>query len=85
MIRIAAFAGEIPKTIPRLLDQNFAQIAQNTKLENGALLPIRRGRYANRMPFDCKTIYLYNGKWLGWENFVNVELARMELVVCPQY
>ena len=75
MIRIAAFAGEIPKTIPRLLDQNFAQIAQNTKLENGALLPIRRGRYANRMPFDCKTIYLYNGAWLGWENFVNVEPA----------
>ena len=27
------------------------------------------------MPFDCKTIYLYNGKWLGWENFVNVEPA----------
>lgn len=75
MIRLASFAGEIPKLIPRLLDQNFAQIAQNTKLENGALLPIRRGRYAYRMPFDCKTIYLHNGEWLGWESFVNVEPA----------
>ena len=74
-IRIASFAGEIPKLIPRLLNQNYAQIAQNTKLENGALVPIRRGKYMHRMPFDCKTIYLYNGEWLGWENFVNVEPA----------
>lgn len=73
MIRIASFAGEIPRLIPRLLQQNFAQFAQNTKLEDGSLLPIRRGRFTHRMPYDCKTIYRHDGNWLGWENFVNVE------------
>lgn len=72
MIRIASFAGEIPKLIPRLLDQNFAQVAQNTKLENGALLPIRRGKYIRKMDFDCKTIYRHNDQWLGWDKVVNV-------------
>lgn len=73
MIRIASFAGEIPRLIPRLLQQNYAQIAQNTKLENGALLPIRRGKLITRMPFDCKTIYRNGDEWLGWEKVVNVE------------
>ena len=73
MIKIASFAGEIPRLIPRLLQQNYAQFAQNTKLENGALLPIRRGKFTNTMPFDCKTIYRDGDTWLGWENFVQVE------------
>lgn len=73
MIRIASFAGEIPRLIPRLLQQNFAQFAQNTKLEDGSLLPIRRGKFTKRMPFDCKTIFRNGDDWLGWENFVNVE------------
>lgn len=73
MIRIASFAGEIPRLLPRLLQENYAQFAQNTKLENGALMPIRRGRFTHRMPFDCKTIYRDGNDWLGWESFVNVE------------
>lgn len=73
MIRIASFAGEIPRLIPRLLQENYSQFAQNTKLENGALLPIRRGKFTNTMPFDCKTIYRDGDTWLGWENFVQVE------------
>lgn len=73
MIKIASFAGEIPRMIPRLLQQNYAQIAQNTKLENGALLPIRRGKFAYHMPFDCKTIYRLGDEWLGWEKVVSVE------------
>ena len=73
MIRIASFAGEIPRLLPRLLQENYAQIAQNTKLENGALLPIRRGKLVTNMPFDCKTIYRLGDEWLGWDKFVNVE------------
>ena len=49
MIRIASFAGEIPRLIPRLLQDNYAQFALNTKLENGALLPIRHGRFETTM------------------------------------
>jgi len=73
MIRIASFAGEIPRLLPRLLQENYAQIAQNTKLENGALLPIRRGKFITRMPYECKTIYRLGNDWLGWDKFVNVE------------
>lgn len=73
MIRIASFAGEIPRLIPRLLQENYAQLAQNTKLDNGALVPIRRGKFIHRMPFDCKTIYRNGDDWLGWEKFVQVE------------
>lgn len=73
MIKIASFAGEIPRLIPRLLQENYAQFAQNTKLDNGALVPIRRGKFIHRMPFDCKTIYRNGDDWLGWEQFVQVE------------
>lgn len=73
MIRIAGFSGEIPKMHPRLLDNNFATVAQNVKLENGAMVPIRNGRHVNRMPFDCKTIFKDNdGDWFGWETVVKV-------------
>lgn len=72
MIRIAGFSGEIPRMIPRLLNENYAQVAQNTKLENGALMPIRRGRFAHQMEFDCKTIYLNGSEWMGWQTFVRV-------------
>lgn len=75
MIRIASFAGEIPRLIPRLLQDNYAQFAQNTKLENGALLPIRHGRLETTMPFDCKSIYRLGDTWLGWDKVVNVEPA----------
>lgn len=70
--RIAAFSGEIPRVIPRLLDNNFAQVAQNTKLEDGSLLPIRRARYVHRMPINCKTIYKNDEEWLGWDRVVRV-------------
>lgn len=70
--RIAAFSGEIPRVIPRLLDNNYAQVAQNTKLENGALLPVRRARFVTRMPIDCKTIFKNGDEWLGWEGVVRV-------------
>jgi len=75
MIRIASFAGEIPRLIPRLLQDNYAQFALNTKLENGALLPIRHGRFETTMLSDCKTIYRRGDEWLGWPGVVNVEPA----------
>lgn len=72
-VRIAAFSGEIPRVIPRLLDNNYAQVSQNTKLEDGSLLPIRRARYVNRFGFDCKTFYkTTDGEWLGWPGVVRV-------------
>lgn len=73
MIRVSSFAGEIPRLIPRLLQENFAQVAQNTKLENGALLPIRRGRFITTMPQDVKAVYKAGNDWIGWPVRVDVE------------
>ena len=71
-IRIASFAGEIPRLIPRLLGDNYAQIAQNTKLENGNLLPIRRGRFIKRLDEAAKTIYKNGDDWISWPDHVKV-------------
>lgn len=75
MITIAAFAGEIPRLHPRLLDNNYAQVAANTKLENGALLPIRNGRFAYNLSAPAKTIFLNGDDWLSWDTVVDVVTA----------
>lgn len=75
MIRISQFAGEIPRLIPRLLPGNHAQIAQNSKMENGALTPIRRGRFEHHLDQISRTIYRHNGEWLSWPGFVDVAPA----------
>jgi hypothetical protein len=72
-IRIASFTGEIPRLIPRLLPNSAAQIAENVKLENGAALPIRHGRYAHRLDSaGQQSIYLDGDEWLSWSAEVNV-------------
>lgn len=71
-LQLAAFAGEIPRTIPRLLGDSYAQAAINTKLEDGSLTPIRRGRFVTRLDEDAKTIYRHEGGWLSWPEFVHV-------------
>lgn len=71
-IAIAGFAGEIPRTIPRLLSDNFAQNATNTKLEDGSLTPIRRGRFEQRLEEDAQTIYKRGDQWLSWPIVVSV-------------
>ncbi|MCE7797853.1 hypothetical protein LWE61_14975 [Sphingobium sufflavum] len=71
-IRIAAFTGEIPRLIPRLLPNSAAQAAENTKLENGAIMPVRRGRYAHHLDEPAQAIYLHGDEWLSWSVPVNV-------------
>lgn len=66
IITLSAFQGESPRTIPRLLQQNMAQQAYNTKLDNGAINPIHRARFVERLPEVAQTIYLHKGEWLGW-------------------
>jgi len=69
-IRLNAFSGELPRILPRLLPQSAAQIAQDIKLESGALVPIRRGRYVQRLERAAGTIHMHQGQWLGWEGNV---------------
>ncbi|NTE96680.1 hypothetical protein [Agrobacterium tumefaciens] len=64
---ISHFAGEIPRTIPRLLPDGFAQVAINCKLEDGSLTPIRIGRLEHTAGFVPQTIFLQGENWLTWD------------------
>lgn len=74
LLKLIGFAGEMPKVIPRLLGDTFAQSTYNTRLDDGGLTPIRKRRFVQQLPgapadgFD--TIYLHNGKWLAWDGNV---------------
>lgn len=72
ILQLTGFMGESPRTIPRLLPDSMAQQAFNTKLENGALKPIHLSRFDTRLEEEAQTIFLHQGKWLGWDAVVNV-------------
>lgn len=72
ILKLTGFMGESPRTIPRLLPDNYAQEAYNTKLENGALKPIHQGRLDTKLADKAQTIFLHKGVWLGWDAAVDV-------------
>ncbi len=71
-IRNAAFKGEIPKLHPRLLPGEAAQTAINTRLENGALVPLRVMGLVHTFASAVQSFYRTpSGNWLGWNADVN--------------
>lgn len=70
--QVAAFAGEVPKTIPRLLPENYSQLAVNCKLDDGALTPIRQGRLVKHLDADAAAIFRQGDAWLSWPVPVDV-------------
>lgn len=72
MIRISNFAGEIPRIKARLLPENYAQQAENVRVERGDLLPVRSSRFEQRLTERAKTIYKDGDVWLGFDEVVNV-------------
>ena len=77
-MRIAAetFRGESPKTSPRLLPDNAAQLAINCRLQTGDLESWRQFLLAKTLANagTVQTIYLLNGAWLSWN--AQVDVAR---------
>lgn len=75
-LKLLGFSGEIPKLIPRLLPDMSAQSAFNTRLDDGGLTPVRKGRLEHAFPGGAgashKTIYRHGETWLGWDAVVNV-------------
>lgn len=72
LLKLTGFTGESPKVIPRLLHDTAAQRAFNTRLDDGALTPIRKPYAVHEFAQqNLKTIIRHNGEWLGWENEVN--------------
>lgn len=70
ILKLTAFAGETPKITPRLLGDGSAQIALNTRLDDGGLSPIRKKKFVYQFPGmpaeGYKTITRHAGEWLGW-------------------
>ncbi|EDM71051.1 hypothetical protein RAZWK3B_16680 [Roseobacter sp. AzwK-3b] len=71
-IRIADFKGEIPRFHPRILPQNFATSARNTRLDDGTIAPVRQSGLAHTLASDADTIFLHKGTWQSFSGDVDV-------------
>ena len=71
-VKIASFSGEIPRVDARLLGATNAQRAENVKLEDGTLTPLRAKQLVETLPSPAQTIFLNGDDWLSWAMPVNV-------------
>jgi len=73
ILRLAQFSGEVPRLLPRLLPDGGAQHAENVRLDDGGLTPIRSGRVEHQFAPgpDIQTIYKFGSDWLSWTTVVN--------------
>ena len=72
-LRLAQFSGEVPKLIPRLLPDSGSQYAENVRLDDGGLTPIRKAEQTHNFVSvaTLKTAYKFGDEWLAWESAVN--------------
>lgn len=85
-VKITNFVGIAPKISPELLPDNAAQIAYNTKLDSGDLVPYRSASRAGDTyrRSGVKTLYaLHNDDgapiWMSWGSDVDVVEASDEI------
>ena len=74
VLRLTGFAGENPKILARLLPDNAAQTAINTRLNDGGLTPIRKSRFlhqfSNAPDTGITTLCRHEEQWLVWPGTV---------------
>jgi hypothetical protein len=72
-LRFAQFSGEIPRLIPRLLPDTGSQHAENIRLDDGGLKPVRKAKaaYVFTGLTGLQTIYKWGATWLAWTTVVN--------------
>lgn len=72
-LKLIQFSGEVPRLQPRLLPESAAQRAENVRLDDGALTPVRRGRLETTIAGvdPIQTIYKHGADWLAWATVVN--------------
>lgn len=71
-IRIADFKGEIPRRHPRLLPAEYAQVAVNTRLDDGSIAPVRDTEITTTLATDADTIFLHKGTWFSFNGDADV-------------
>jgi hypothetical protein len=72
-LRLTQFSGEIPRLLPRLLPETGSQFAENIRLDDGGLTPVRGLRFEQALDpaDDNTTIYKFGDTWLTWDTVVN--------------
>lgn len=72
-LKLIQFSGEVPRLLPRLLPDTGAQRAENVRLDDGGLTPVRKTRFDSLVSgvTDPKTIYKNGNDWLVWDTVVN--------------
>lgn len=72
-LRFAQLSGEIPRLLSRLLPDTGSQYAENVRLDDGGLTPIRKARkeYTFTGATGIQTIYKFGTDWLSWTSPVN--------------
>jgi len=75
-LKLIQFSGEIPRLIPRLLADGAAQRAENVRLDDGGLTPVRKADLVHVVDVltagNIKTIYKHGEDWHAWNAIVNV-------------
>ncbi len=72
-LSIQSFRGEIPRTASRLLQNEQAHLAVNTRLESGDLMSWRQPSEVATIDGLAKSFYLAGGvRWLWWDRDVDV-------------
>lgn len=72
MLKLIQFSGEIPRLLKRLLPDTGAQRAENVRLDDGGLTPVRGLRFEANIAVDnAKTIYKHGLDWLAWDTVVH--------------
>lgn len=72
LLKLIQFSGEIPRLLKRLLPETAAQLAENVRLDDGGLTPVRGLRFEQTITVtNAKTIYRHNGTWLAWPTVVH--------------
>lgn len=72
-LRFSQLSGEIPRLLSRLLPDTGSQYAENVRLDDGGLTPIRKARkeYTFTGATGIQTIYKFGTDWLSWTTSVN--------------
>lgn len=75
IIGIKDFKGAIPRLHPRLLPDNYAQIAINARLDDGTVAPVRRPGLVTNIGASKLSFYRDGVTWLSWSTVVDVARA----------
>lgn len=71
LITLADFIGELPAKHPRTLPKSAAQVASNTRLDDGVITPFSASTFVTDLATPRTALYLQGASWLAWDTDVD--------------